>query len=81
MFTLSALLFAAAPLTADARTKLKPEEVRTIFIGKPWENPNGVFLFREDGTYTYQDAQDKKPLGTWPYQMKATGTLKGDTTN
>lgn len=62
-------------------TQLTPTEVRTVFIGTPWHNPSGAFLFREDGTYTYKDFDKPTPRGTWDYEMQEDGTLKGGTTN
>ena len=70
--------FASTP--AQAATKLTPAEVRQVFIGTPWQNNDGAFLFNEDGTYSYQDFNSNKPRGVWKYRMLKNGTLDGGTT-
>ena len=61
--------------------QLTPAEVKSTFIGTPWEGPGGVFLFRENGTYTYQNFKVSYPRGTWPYVIEKDGTLNGGTTS
>jgi len=65
----------------EGETKLTPDEVRATFIGKPWHSPNGAFLFRKEGTYTYKRFNQSEPRGTWSYRMNADGTLEGGSTS
>ena len=83
IFSLSiiAIVFLALPNLSAAKTKLSPAEVQQVFIGTPWNGPNGVFLFRKDGTYTYQKFGSGKPLGTWSYKMRTDGKIDGETTS
>jgi hypothetical protein len=74
------VIITASQQTAEAKTKLSPAEVQEIFIGTPWHGPSGAFLFRKDGTYTYQDFHKSEPRGTWPYKMRNDGTLDGYST-
>ena len=62
-------------------TKLTKEEVVETFIGTPWHNPSGAFLFRENGTYTFKKFGKQDPLGTWDYRIEPDGTLVSDYTN
>ena len=64
-----------------AKTPLTKTEVQEQFIGIPWHGPSGAFLFRKDGTYTYQDFNRSKPSGAWSYRILKDGTLKGHTTS
>lgn len=83
-FIVILLALGLTAFTVESRageTKLTADEVRDIFIGKPWHGPNGAFLFREDGTYTYKNFDKSEPRGTWSYSMKADGTLEGGTTS
>ncbi|MEO0547693.1 MAG: hypothetical protein AAF035_12170 [Pseudomonadota bacterium] len=81
VFLAAVFLAVFAPNDGVAKTKLTAQEVRQIFIGVPWHGPSGVFLFRKDGTYTYQAFSKNTPAGTWSYQMLPDGTLAGNTTN
>ena len=63
------------------RTQLTPEEVQNVFIGTPWYGPNGAFLFRKNGTYTYKRFDRSSPRGTWSYEMLANGKLSGSSTD
>jgi hypothetical protein len=70
--------FGSAP--AQAATQLSPAEVREVFIGTPWHNDKGAFLFKKDGTYTYQEFNKSKPRGVWEYHMLESGALDGEST-
>lgn len=65
--------------TAD-RTRLTAAEVRATFIDRPWRSPNGTFLFRSDGTYTYQRI-GQALAGPWNYTLRPDGVIEGATTN
>ena len=63
------------------RVQLTPDEVKATFIDIPWHGPGGAFLFRSDGTYTYQEHSASNPRGTWSYIMEDDGTLTGVSTS
>lgn len=73
------IVLAIPSTSAEAKTKLTPEEVSTIFIGTPFHGPSGAFLFRRDGTYTYKDFSSGKQ-NTWSYEMNSDGSISGATT-
>ncbi len=79
MFAVLAII--TQPGEVAAKTQLTPAEVRAIFIGTPWKNNDGVFLFRDDGTYSYRRLNEVTERGTWEYQMLEDGTLTGGSTN
>lgn len=64
---------------SDAVQLTKAEAVAT-FVDIPWHGPSGTFLFRSNGTYTFQLFKESKPRGTWPYKVEEDGTLRGNTT-
>lgn len=84
-FVFGILMAVAAMITlsdrATAKTQLTAAEVQAIFIGTPWKNNNGVFLFRKDGTYSYRRLNEVTERGTWDYQMMEDGTLNGGSTS
>ena len=63
-------------VTGSDAVQLTKAEVESTFVGTPWNGPSGVFLFRTNGTYTYQSFDKDKPRGTWPYEIEADGTLR-----
>lgn len=69
-----------AQKSSASDTKLTSEEVQQIFIGKPWNGPGGVFLFKKDGTYSYKKNSASKAWGPWTYTLKPDGTIIGTTT-
>lgn len=71
---------ACAPDLVSGEVKLSPAEVRSTFIGTPWHGPDGAFIFREEGTYSYKDFGNSQPRGTWSYIMLEDGTLEGSST-
>lgn len=75
LFVALSLSLLAFPAESSAKTKMSASEVKEIFIGTPWRGPHGFFLFRKDGTYTYQNFKAKKPLGTWTYKITKDGKL------
>lgn len=70
---------ASLAAAGGGRTQLTAQEVQRIFIGKPWRNNVGTFLFRRDGTYHYERQWSGK---SWDghYRMSKEGVLIGNTT-
>lgn len=60
-------------------TRLTAEEVRATFVGKRWEGSSGVFLFLEDGTYTYKSTKTTTEWGPWRYTINQDGSVTGAT--
>ncbi|WP_350032082.1 hypothetical protein [Sphingopyxis sp.] len=79
---MAVLLLAIACTTTgtDDRTRLTAAEVRATFIDRPWRSPSGTFLFRSDGTYTYQRIGQAR-AGPWNYTLRPDGVIEGANTN
>lgn len=66
-------VLAACQTTGGApATRLTAEEVRSTFIGRPWTQGSGTFMFGNDGNYSYADSRTNV-AGT--YQIAADGTV------
>lgn len=80
---------APPPATGAARTvvpaattgyqRMGPRDVVETFIGAPWSNGKGVYLFRADGTYRFTRDGSGQVLGPWPFVVYDDGTIQGPT--
>lgn len=58
-------------------TQLTSDEVRDVFIGKPWKGSSGIFFFRPNGTYVYTSTKTTTQWGPWRYRINEDGSIAG----
>ena len=58
-------------------TPVSAEEVRQVFVGTPWQGSSGTYLFRPDGTYTYQSDKTTTRWGPFKYTINPDGSVLG----
>ena len=61
-------------------TQLTADEVRAVFVGKPWKGDSGIFRFAPDGTYTVTSFKTTATWGPWRYRIGEDGRVHGPTT-
>ena len=62
---------------ADGRVPLTPVEVFDTFIGAPWSNETGTYVFDPSGIYSFTRRSTGKTTGPWPFVLLDNGVLRG----
>lgn len=69
------VLAACMPEPRSDEVRLSRAEVLQIFIGNPWHNPYGAFIFRANGSGAYKNFGDSKPLSEFDYRLESDGSI------